>query len=125
MEVVVTRMRTLALAAYPLLRDLVSSKSPGERLAAVAILQVRPDPDYLDWLAARLADEKPFIGYHAAVALLVAVRRLDPPYQAKLQAALQKARNAVGQRPKDTDRNRVLSEAEKELEGKAVVSENP
>ena len=116
MEVVVTKMRTLALAAYPLLRDLVSSDSPGERLAAVAILQVRPDPEYLDWLATRLAEDKPFIGYHAAVALLVAVRRLDPPHYARLQEAIQKARKSVRWKFKDTDRDQVLDEAEKELE---------
>lgn len=123
MEVVVTKMRALALAAYPLLRDLASSESPGERLAAVAILQVRPNPDYLDWLAARVSEEKPFIGYHAAVALLVAVRTLDPSYHAELQAAVQKARKSVGWRLKDTDRDTVLSNAEKELEEKPAGSE--
>lgn len=124
MEIVVTKMRALALAAYPLLRDLVSSESPGERLAAVAILQVRTNVDYLDWLATRVAEEKPFIGYHAAVALLVAVRRLDPPHYAKLRAAIQRARGSVGWRLKDTDRDRILSDAEKELEGKTAGSEN-
>lgn len=124
MEVVVTKMRTLALAAYPFLPDLVSSESPGERLAAVVTMQVRPDPDYLDWLAARVAEEKPFIGYHAAVALLVAVRRLDPPHYAKLLAAIQRARGSVGWRLKDTDRDRTLADAEKELEGKTAGSES-
>lgn len=115
MEVVITKMRTLALAAYPLLRELTNSESPGERLAAVAILQVRPNPDYLEWLATRLAEEKPFIGYHAGVALLVAVRNLDrSDYGTKLQQAIQKAKESVA-RKKDTDRYRVLSDAEKEL----------
>ena len=123
MEVVVTKMRTLALAAYPLLRDLDSSESPGERLAAVAILQVRPNPDYLDWLAERVAEEKPFIGYHAAVALLVAARTLESSHHAELQAAVQKARKSVGWRLKDTDRDRVLSDAENELEEKPAGPE--
>src|SRR5215210_798061 len=115
MEVVITKMRTLALAAYPLLQELTNSGSPGERLTAVAILQVRPNPDYLDWLARRLAEEKPFIGYHAGVALLVAVRNLDTSdYGTKLQQAIQKARESVAWK-KDTDRYRVLSDAEKEL----------
>jgi len=119
MEVVVTKMRTLALAAYPLLRELTNSGSPGERLAAVAILQVRPNPDYLDWLVTRLAEEKPFIGYHAGVALLAAVRNLDPSdYGTKLQQAIQEARKSVGWKLKDTDRDRVLSDAEKELREK-------
>lgn len=125
MEFVVTKMRALALAAYPLLRDLIASESPGERLAAVAILQVRSNADYLDWLAARVAEEKPFIGYHAAVALLVAVRNLDPPHHARLRAAIQRAKESVGRVRKDTDRDRILSEAEEELEEKSAGSESP
>jgi hypothetical protein len=51
MEVVLTKMRTLAFAAYPLLDQLTNSSSAGERLAAVAILEVRPSQAYLNWLA--------------------------------------------------------------------------
>jgi hypothetical protein len=48
MEVVLTKMRTLAFAAYPLLDQLTNSSSAGERLAAVAILEVRPSQAYLN-----------------------------------------------------------------------------
>ncbi len=48
MEVVTTKMRTLGLAALPLLEELKASASPGSRLAAIAILQVAPNIDYIE-----------------------------------------------------------------------------
>lgn len=51
MEVIVTKMRTLGLAAYPYVSEFSRSSSPGERLAAIAILQTSPDPQYWEWLA--------------------------------------------------------------------------
>lgn len=42
MEVLVTRMRALGLAGYPMLRELALSASPGQRLAGVTILQLVP-----------------------------------------------------------------------------------
>jgi hypothetical protein len=77
MEVIATKMRTLALASAPFLPELGNSGSLGERLAAVMIVQVSPRADYLKWLAERWAVEQPFRGYHAAVARLVAVRIFD------------------------------------------------
>lgn len=102
LEIVVTKMRTLAIAALPLLPELTSSLTPGQRLAAVAILQVKPNGSYVDWLAARLAAEKPFIGFQASVALLTAVRTLDVSFKPQLLNALATAKaglrqNAVSQ----------------------------
>jgi hypothetical protein len=117
-QVVVIKMRALARAAYDLLPELADSESSGERLAAIAILQVRPNPDYLDWLAKRVTEERPFIGYQAAEALRAAVRNLGPPYYEELRKAIQVARNPVG--PQSIyayrDRDNVLEDAEKELE---------
>lgn len=66
---ITAQMRTLALLARPLLSELVISTRPGERLAAIAILQVHPDPSYLNWLAERMSVEFPFIFFHASLAL--------------------------------------------------------
>ena len=120
MEIVASKMRSLALQAYPLLQDLASSTSPGQRLAAVILLQSIPNPDYLTWLAERLKAEKPFIGYHAAVALLTAVRTLKEIHFKDLQSAIELARKDLlekfGTNAGYKDRLAVLNEAQKELQ---------
>jgi hypothetical protein len=69
MNKIMAQMRTLAVLATPLLPIFTASASPGERLAAIAILQVQPDASYLQWLAKRMSEEKPFVFFHAALAL--------------------------------------------------------
>lgn len=113
LEVVASRMRTLALSLFPLLAELSRSDSPGERLAAVTTLQSIPHSAYLTWLAERLADERPFIGYHAALGLLNAARTLEETDLPQVRAAVALARRAVVKR--DTDRDRTLGLAEEEL----------
>ncbi|MFN0122678.1 MAG: SAV_2336 N-terminal domain-related protein, partial [Blastocatellia bacterium] len=72
MEQVIAEMRARASEAKHMLPELAASRSPGQRLAAVAILNVMPDPEHIKWLGERMEAEKPFIGYHAARALLAA-----------------------------------------------------
>lgn len=112
MELTTTKMRTLGLVAAPLLPELTRSSSPGERLAAVATLQVQPAADYLDWLAGRLGIEKPFIGYHAAVALAAAARSLDTTNSKKIEDSVAMAKQNLGSARRGTDRWRALEEAE-------------
>jgi hypothetical protein len=80
MTAVVAEMKSQAISSYPLLRELSASSAPGERLAAISILQVLPNPQMLRWLAERPALETPFVAYHAVVALLMAVRNLADQY---------------------------------------------
>ncbi len=123
MEVLVTQMKTLAFTAYPLLSELTQSipqdegrdSRAGERLAAVALLQAIPNPGYIEWLAGRLGDERPFLGYHAAVALLTAVRSLGADSRARLEQAIEYAANTIRHIPGDTDRKRILGYALQEL----------
>ncbi len=115
MELVVTKMRTLAIVGQRLLPQLTKSSSPGQRLAAIAILQVRSDPAYLEWLGDRLGQERPFVGYHAAVALLTAVRTLDKSYRPRLAEAIRRAKEEVAPEGPGTDRMTTLVQAEKEL----------
>ena len=88
-------MRIFGLATSPMLHDLTASDSAGERLAAIASLQVRPDANLLEWLATRLASETPFVGYQAAVALRVAARTLDPPHHDAVRRAIELASKAT------------------------------
>lgn len=117
MESVVSEMGTLALRAYGLLPELTASRSPGQRLAAVIILQLTPRPDYIHWLAERLNEEKPFVCYHAAMALLNAVRELHSSHAQELSKtiAVSKERLLAMGVAKSTDRYAVLDEAEQEL----------
>jgi hypothetical protein len=115
MEVLVAKMRTLALAGYPFLREFASSQSPGERLVAVVMLQIKPNIDFLDWLAKRFAEETPFITYHAAVALLKAVQTFGPSSREKLERTLKEAISMAGKKLEDAEIAEVLALAEKEL----------
>ena len=77
---VVARMRLLAFAAYPMLEDLIADDSAGERVAAIAFLQVTPcfRASALEWLGERISlREGKFVQYHAAGALLVACRNAE------------------------------------------------
>jgi hypothetical protein len=75
--------------------------------------------DYLKWLAERLAIERPFLGYHAAVALSTAVRILDSSHRQALQEAIRTAKNGLGDRVGGSDRWTVLENAERELAEKS------
>ena len=120
MEDIASRMRSLALAAHTLIPELSVSSSPGLRLAAVTMLQAVPKPDFLTWLAQRLGIEKPFVGYHAAMALLSSVRGLRQTNSEQLRTAVALAKeqfkkNYRGSGGDTTDRYQLLLEAEKEL----------
>lgn len=69
MTEVLLKMRTLGPAVVGFLPELKASDSPGKRLSAVAIMQIDPDKADIGWLLDRFTEDKPFIFYHAAVAL--------------------------------------------------------
>jgi len=94
MQDIVEKLKTKAHGAEHLLPDLISSSSPGKRLAAITILQEKPNPDYVDWLAEHVGDiEKPFIGYQASISLFTAARSLND--KAPVSNAIDKALDNV------------------------------
>jgi hypothetical protein len=111
MEVIASQMRAFSLAAYPLLAELARSESAGDRLAATTFLQTRPNSEYFQWLAERLRYEKPFIGYHAAVALQHAARNASPETHDALREAIERALHFVADLSEATDRVSVLKSA--------------
>lgn len=121
MEKLITKMRTLSLAASASLVEFMDSDSPGARLAAVAILQIQPNPNTLDWLAERFRVEQPFVAYHAAVAMLVAARVLGPKHGQDLRNAIVKAQSYLGSGRESSDRYRVLQDVLREAESNAIV----
>ena len=92
MNAVVARMRTLAIAAKPFLKEFSESRaSPGIRLCAIVILQISPDRRYIDWLGERYTEETPFIFYQTAVALMQAVRDIGVQNREQLNRILNSA----------------------------------
>ncbi len=114
MEDVTRDMRKLGLAAYAMLPELKNSESPGQRLAAIAFLCMRPDGDSLDWLAERIVFEAPFLKYQAAVALDRAASEPGLTAVDALKAAIAKSiKHLEGERQTATDEYRMLKTAEK------------
>jgi hypothetical protein len=115
MEGVVSRLKTLALAGYPLLARYAAAETPGERLVAIAMLEVVPDAGFVSWLAERFEVEaQPFVQYHAGLALLAAGRGLGVADRPQIKAAVQRAMTTLNPTSR-TDRYWVLSKTLVEL----------
>jgi hypothetical protein len=125
MEGVFSRMKIEAPKVQGLLASYQQNSSAGARLMAIAILNMFPDANHLDWLAERLdpGQERPFVGYHAAVALLDAVTDLSAENCAKLAAALANAKRLALRLKGDSDRLNVLARAEQELARKCKTTD--
>jgi hypothetical protein len=118
MEQIFDKMRILAVASYPLLNEFAASPSPGERLAAVAILQVFAAQKYLPFLVELVGSDKPFAGYHATRALRFAVGSLDTDFYPQLVDAIHNAQASLNSASAgfDSDRQTELRKAEQELQ---------
>ncbi len=96
MNAVVARMRTLAIASRPFLKDFSEDlTSPGVRLCAIVILQISPDRRYLEWLGERYRQETPFLFYQTAVALNQAVRDIGAQNRDQLHSIITRAIEVV------------------------------
>jgi hypothetical protein len=116
MEVVMSKMRAIGRAAFPMRYELIQSPSPGQRLQAIASLQVHPDFDLLEWLADRIRVEKPFVGYHAVVALNTAARDAHArEHLNELEIVLERAKQASQGLSPDTDRIKELAQLGKTI----------
>jgi hypothetical protein len=86
MNEISAKLRALSIVAYPLLPSLMQGEMPGERLAAICILQVKPDLSIFDWLIERVMKEKQaFLLFHASLAVLELVK--SHPYLSSERAA--------------------------------------
>jgi hypothetical protein len=120
MTAIVEDMKLQAPASRGALPELKASRSAGQRLAAIALLQVFPSAEELDWLAGRLDPkaERPFIGFQAAVALAQAVRSLPVSDCGSLQREVNRALELAKRNANDPPRIRTLEYALEELERK-------
>jgi hypothetical protein len=69
MTKILVKMRGLSSALSSYVEVYKSSGSPGSRLAAIAIMQMRPELIDIEWIVDRFRKEYPFAFYHAALAL--------------------------------------------------------
>ena len=92
MNAIVAKMRTLAIAAQPLLEEFSKANgSSGNRLVAIVILQLSPAMEYVSWLVSRMQEEQPFVFFHASLALLATTRSYGLRFQTQLETALENA----------------------------------
>ncbi|MET4207200.1 hypothetical protein [Bradyrhizobium sp. LA2.1] len=116
MEVVVSKMRTIGQAFFPLRHEFAGSASPGKRLMVITSLQVFFDFEMLDWLAQRVGSEKPFLQYQALVAILLGIQQKNAKaYIAALDAAVSTVNQVRDKFGSDTSRTGTLEEIEKSL----------
>lgn len=66
---VLVQMRALGLSVSRHIERYKASNTAGDRLAAVAMMQIRPEVSDLGWLLERFKGDSPFIFYNAALAL--------------------------------------------------------
>lgn len=93
MSQLVRLMRPHAIAAAPYIEELIRSTSTGEHLAATVILQMKYMPEHMNWLVRRLVEERAFIGYQAASALLARTRVAGRPECTAIRQAVQAAKD--------------------------------
>ncbi|BEU23925.1 hypothetical protein [Paraburkholderia caribensis] len=125
MTAIFSSLMSQAPVAIKALEKLKTSRSAGERLAAVAVLRAFPREEEINWLAERLNPdvETPFVGYQAATALAQAVRSLPAEADANLELAIDKALALAGRNPNDPARIHMLEHARQELLVKGRASE--
>jgi hypothetical protein len=110
---VVARMRVLSAAAGWMLPQLIRAGTPGERLAAIAILQMQPDPAFVTWLEERCHTEQAFLQYHAAIALRNAADSLGEEHHPALRLSIERALA----KSRDSSTRKVLESAQEILAG--------
>jgi hypothetical protein len=93
---VLVKMRSLAPSLTDYLDIYKSSGSAGNRLAAIAMMQMVPQIADLDWLKGRFSSELPFVFYHAALALQNVANICDTrEKKAKIREVARRALNTV------------------------------
>lgn len=112
---IVVRMQGLALHAYDMLPELMSSSFEGERLAAIAFLQMHPDEKSLVWLVQRFSGETAFLQYHAALALKKGVDGLNPASWRALESSVVEALALLPPGRSDSATRSILSQTLTEL----------
>jgi hypothetical protein len=108
MNEITAKIRAYAIVALPLLPSLTQDGRAGERLAAICILQVKPDAAHWYWLVERVRKEdQAFLLYHASLAVLALVKanpflNQDAAARTAIRAALNQVGASAGARCKQS-----------------------
>jgi hypothetical protein len=111
MTQIFVKMRTLGPAVADWIEEMKNSTVAGNRLLAIAIMQIDPDRGDIDWLAERFGAEKAFVFFHAANALRTIATSSDSSRAAAATEAAQRSLDKLkgfNGRP-DTNTIRVLT----------------
>lgn len=127
MEFILQRMKDTAQEMkeqshpiLPLLQEFTNRTSVAAQLAAISMLQVEPNIDYLNWLAVNIAaDPGSFHGYQAAKALSKAAQVFGKQQREAVQEAINLARRLASESTKGADAFRELNKAYSGLQGVA------
>jgi len=92
MTSVLIRMRALAPSTSFRVDTYKDSGSPGNRLAAIAMMQMEPNLGDLEWLEGRFRIEQPFVFYQAALALRNMATRANSVARDKISTVAKSAR---------------------------------
>lgn len=84
-----------------------NSHSGGDRLAAIAIMQMRPDTADIPWLVQRFREDHPFIFYHATLALQNLANLPDEAIHGRVQRAAAEALAILKSFDGEQDKNSV------------------
>lgn len=92
MESIFGKMKNYTTESLSHMPKFINSKSPGERLLAIAKLQKFPNMDYINWLTDHVGEnEKPFVGFQASVAIYLTARAFGKKYKKEIALAIKKA----------------------------------
>ncbi len=106
MNKIMAQMRVLGPSLSLLVNDLKSSGSAGERLAALAIMQMDTRKADLSWIADRFPKEAPFVFYQAAL-LLQTLAQARPEIQEAVQGVARSALKTLRSFPGTPDTNTI------------------
>ncbi len=109
MNEITAKIRAYAFVAQPLLPFLADGERPGDRLAAICILQVKPEPSFFHWLIERIMrEDQAFLLFHSSIAILQLVKAYPFIGVEDAKEAVQSALNHVlGFRGGKPDQNTI------------------
>lgn len=111
MEAVVRRVQPLLAEIPPSVASMwQDDESAGVRLLRVRWLHDRPDATQCPWLVQRVLVEKPFVGYHALLALQQAAHLLPLGDLEALDEAIERLKPIAASLRTDTDRQHAYAE---------------
>ena len=119
MSAIVLQMRVLGQVGHFLRGELAFSRAEGQRLAALAIAQIKPDIAMAGWIASCVGpNESRFIQFQALQALIVAVRNADTSELSVLLHAYDICRTGYDHSPPDKkfDRPEIIEALGAEIE---------